>query len=79
LKMGSWEQVAPISLKLWSSWSQPPRYLGLQVWATGTSYKQKLWVSIAMVERHLGKGWWVVALAAAGSSVWICWATVTVP
>jgi hypothetical protein len=33
-EIGSLELFAQASFKLWSSWSLPPEYLGLQVWAT---------------------------------------------
>jgi hypothetical protein len=36
LEMGSRELFAHADLETWSFWSQPPKQLGLQVWATGT-------------------------------------------
>jgi hypothetical protein len=33
---GSHELFARASLELWSCWSQPPKYLGLQAWTSGT-------------------------------------------
>jgi hypothetical protein len=36
LEMRSPELFAQADLKLWSSWSQPLKYLGLQAWATIT-------------------------------------------
>jgi hypothetical protein len=35
-EIGSGELFAQASFKPWSSWSLPPEWLGLQVWATGT-------------------------------------------
>jgi hypothetical protein len=34
LEMGSQKLFAWGGLEIWSSWSQPPRQLGLQAWAT---------------------------------------------
>jgi hypothetical protein len=36
LEMGFCELFAQAGLKPWYSWPQPPQYLGLQAWATGT-------------------------------------------
>jgi hypothetical protein len=40
LELGSWELFACSGLKPWSSLFQPPNYLGLQAWATGTQFIQ---------------------------------------
>jgi hypothetical protein len=35
LEMGSCKLFAWAGLEPWSSWPQPPKYLGFQAWATG--------------------------------------------
>jgi hypothetical protein len=43
LQLGSLNLFAQAGFKLWSSWSQPPKELGLQAWATSAQFTVSFW------------------------------------